>query len=180
MGFEEFLDLDFWARVGMCVLCGGAIGIERQYRGKPAGIRTSILITVGTMGFLRLGALLGGTGDADTTRVLGQVVTGIGFLGAGVMLTREGLVIGVTSAATIWTLAAIGASIGTGHAGFAGGLTIVTLGTLVGVHRLEAIFRWLRRGIYSDEHQRQDDAMLPSGLPRDSGPRNRRSTDKPS
>lgn len=137
----------FWIRIGASVLCGGVIGLERQLRGKPAGIRTSILICMGTQFFVLLGASFVPE-SADPTRVLGQVVTGIGFLGAGVILTREGLVIGVTSAATIWLLAAVGATIGLGYLPAALAISFATVGILVGVEQLEKTFLALRRGVH--------------------------------
>jgi putative Mg2+ transporter-C (MgtC) family protein len=145
-GFDP-LDPDspaFWFRLGAAVLCGGIIGLERQLRGKAAGIRTSILICLGTELFVSLGASFGGE-RVDPTRVLGQVVTGIGFLGGGVILAREGLVVGVTSAAVIWVLAALGSLIGMGHLAAAIILTLVTVGLLLGVELLESIFRRLRQ-----------------------------------
>lgn len=148
--FSEALNpwaAEFWLRVGAAALCGGLLGIERQLRGKPAGIRTSILICLGTQFFVALGSSYGNVA-VDPTRVLGQVVTGIGFLGAGVILTREGLVVGVTSAAVIWILAAMGAMIGMGHASAAIALAVVTVVILVGVERLEATSRALRRGVH--------------------------------
>jgi putative Mg2+ transporter-C (MgtC) family protein len=93
--------VEFWLRIGTAIFCGGIIGLERQLRGKAAGIRTSILICLGTQLFVGLGSSFGGE-RVDPTRVLAQVVTGIGFLGGGVILAREGAVIGVTSAAVIW------------------------------------------------------------------------------
>ena len=137
----------FWIRVGASVLCGGMIGLERQLRGKPAGIRTSILICMGTHFFVLLGSSVVAE-NADPTRVLGQVVTGIGFLGAGVILTREGLVVGVTSAATIWLLAAVGATIGLGFLPAALAISVTTVVILVGVEQLEKSFRALRRGVH--------------------------------
>jgi putative Mg2+ transporter-C (MgtC) family protein len=80
----------FWSPLGVAILCGTLIGLERQLRGKAVGIRTSILICVATEMFVRLGAILGGE-HTDPTRILGQVVTGVGFLGAGVILAREGV-----------------------------------------------------------------------------------------
>ena len=138
-------DTRFWLRLGTAVLCGGAIGIERQLRGKAAGIRTSILICFGTHIFVALGSSFGAAG-ADPTRVLAQVVSGIGFLGGGVILAREGLVTGVTSAAVIWVLAALGAMIGLGHLRGAMVMTLVTLAVLIGVELLEGAFRRLRQG----------------------------------
>jgi putative Mg2+ transporter-C (MgtC) family protein len=145
-GFDP-LDPDspaFWFRLGAAILCGGIIGLERQLRGKAAGIRTSILICLGTEIFVSLGASFGGE-RVDPTRVLAQVVTGIGFLGGGVILAREGLLVGVTSAAVIWVLAALGAMIGLGYLAAAIILTLVTVGLLLGVELLESIFRRLRQ-----------------------------------
>lgn len=134
----------FWFRLGTAILCGGIIGLERQLRGKAAGIRTSILICLGTELFVTLGASFGGE-RVDPTRVLAQVVTGIGFLGGGVILAREGLVVGVTSAAIIWVLAALGSLIGMGYLAAAIILTLVTVGLLLGVELLESMFRRLRQ-----------------------------------
>lgn len=136
---------EFWRHVGTAVLCGSLIGIERQLRGKAAGIRTSILICLGTAMFVSLGASAGGA-TVDPTRVLAQVVSGIGFLGGGVILAREGLVTGVTSAAVIWVLAALGAMIGMGHLRSAMVVTLVTLAVLIGVELLEGAFRRLKQG----------------------------------
>jgi putative Mg2+ transporter-C (MgtC) family protein len=135
----------FWLHLGTAVLCGGLIGIERQLRGKAAGIRTSILICLGTAVFVSLGASFPGS-QTDPTRVLAQVVSGIGFLGGGVILSRKGLITGVTSAAVIWVLAALGAMIGLGHLGATLVLTLATLGILIGVELLEGAFRRLRQG----------------------------------
>jgi putative Mg2+ transporter-C (MgtC) family protein len=145
----------FWLRLGTAVLCGGIIGLERQLRGKAAGIRTSILICLGTQLFVSLGASFSGD-RVDPTRVLAQVVTGIGFLGGGVILAREGAVIGVTSAAVIWVLAALGSLIGMGHLVAAIILSVVTVGLLLGVELLESIFRRLREGATDRELEQID------------------------
>ncbi len=146
---------DFWIAVAVASLCGAVIGVERQLRGKPAGIRTSILICLGTMTFIRLGSDVAGP-DGETTRVLGQVVTGVGFIGAGVMLAREGLVRGVTSASVIWMLAAIGALVGFGRYGAALVLALLVLAVLSGVQLLEHAVRHLRRGDYARDADRKD------------------------
>ena len=125
MVFFDPLSPAFWIAVGMSGLCGGIIGLERQLRGKPAGIRTSILICLGTMIFIHLSTLVGE--GADPSRVLGQVITGIGFLGAGVIISREGTITGVTTATVVWVLAAIGAVIGFGHYAGALVLSLVTV-----------------------------------------------------
>ena len=117
-----------------------------------AGIRTSILICLGTSIFVSLGALLSPE-RADPTRVLGQVVTGIGFLGAGVILARGERIQGVTTAAVIWVLAALGALIGLGYLWAALVLTFVTLVVLVGVEKFEHLSaRGEGRGRRSGDH----------------------------
>lgn len=145
----------FWLHLGTAVFCGGIVGLERQLRGKAAGIRTSILICLGTALFVSLGDSFSGE-RVDPTRVLGQVVSGIGFLGGGVILSRKGAVIGVTSAAVIWVLAALGSLIGLGHLVAALILTLVTVGLLIGVELLESIFRRLRQGATERELERID------------------------
>lgn len=134
----------FWRHVGTAFLCGAAVGLERQIRGKVAGMRTSILITLGTSYFVSLGSAMV-PGDVDPTRVLGQVVTGIGFLGAGVILARGDRIVGVTTAAVIWVLAAIGALIGAGRLQAALVATLLTLLVLVGVEGVEKLL--LRKSV---------------------------------
>jgi putative Mg2+ transporter-C (MgtC) family protein len=146
----------FWYRLGTAILCGGIIGLERQLRGKPAGIRTSILICLGTAFFVTLGSSFQGDQRMDPTRVLSYVVSGIGFLGGGVILAREGAVVGVTSAAVIWVLAALGAAIGLGYLVPAIILTLVTVALLIGVELLESVFRRLREGARERELERID------------------------
>ncbi len=150
MSSTDPFDPDFWIRVGLAVACASAVGVERQLRGKPAGIRTSIFVCLGTAIFVALGHDIAGD-NTDPTRVLGQVITGIGFLGAGVILTRGGLVHGVTTAAVIWMLAAIGASIGLQRYAAAVALTGVSLFVLVGVRLLERGIRALNRGREADD-----------------------------
>ncbi|TFG50625.1 MAG: MgtC/SapB family protein, partial [Gemmatimonadales bacterium] len=122
--------------LGTALLCGGAIGLERQSRGKVAGVRTSILICVGTSLFVALGATMF-SDRVDPSRVVGQVVTGVGFLGAGVILAREGRILGVTTAAVIWILAAIGCLVGMGLLFTAVVITLTVVGVLLGVEGVE-------------------------------------------
>lgn len=136
-----------WTAIGTTLLCGSIIGLERQLRGKPVGIRTSVLITLGTYVFIVMAASVSNTAT-DPSRAIGQVITGVGFLGAGVMLSRNGVVLGVTSAATIWALASIGVCIGTGHYLTAIKLAVVIIAVLVGVEALENYFQSLTRGVH--------------------------------
>ncbi|MBN1586973.1 MAG: MgtC/SapB family protein [Candidatus Omnitrophica bacterium] len=130
------------------MICGTLIGLDRQVRGKPAGVRTSTLICLGTYIYVWLGMAFAGP-DADPLRILGQVVTGIGFLGAGVMFNKEGGVVGVTSASVIWILAAIGAMVGMSQYSAALMVTLLVLSVLVGVDKLEKGFMELRQGVHS-------------------------------
>jgi putative Mg2+ transporter-C (MgtC) family protein len=140
----------WWLPVSVAVFCGLVLGLERQLRGKPAGIRTSILICMGTAVFVRLGNELASEGG-DPTRTLAQVVTGIGFLGGGVILTQGGAIRGMTSAAVIWILAGIGSAIGLGRYIEAIALSLISAAVLLGVQWLEHSFRALRRGVHADE-----------------------------
>ena len=128
----------FWRHIGTAVLCGGAIGLERQLRGKVAGMRTAVLITLGTTFFVTESAVVMPAG-VDPSRVLGQVVTGIGFLGAGVILARGDRIVGVTTAAVIWLLAAIGSLIGFGYLRAAVVGTLLALLVLVGMEGVERL-----------------------------------------
>ena len=120
-----------WASIATAIFCGTIIGLERQLRGKPVGIRTSSLITMGTYVFMTT-ALMISNQHTDPSRVIGQVITGIGFLGAGVMLARDGVVLGVTSAATIWVLAAIGVSVSLGYLAASIKLSLISIAILYG------------------------------------------------
>jgi putative Mg2+ transporter-C (MgtC) family protein len=98
-------------RLGVALLLGSAIGVERQWHQKMAGLRTNALVALGSCGFVVFSAMVG---QGDPTRVAAQVVSGIGFLGAGVIL-REGInVHGLNTAATLWCSAMVGSFAGGG------------------------------------------------------------------
>jgi putative Mg2+ transporter-C (MgtC) family protein len=141
--------IDSIIKIGVSTFCGIVVGIERQLHGKPAGIRTSALICFGTTLFVLVGQQLHGA-TTDPTRVLGQIITGIGFIGAGVIITRGGDVQGVTSAAVIWTLTAIGCASGFGYYLEAIVLSLFVLFVLVSVKWLEKAFPRLRKGVHKD------------------------------
>ncbi len=134
--------------IGTAILCGLIIGLERQLSDKPAGIRTSILICLGTYVFVAAIQLVQGSA-IDPTRIIGQIITGIGFIGAGVILTRGGIVTGITSAAIIWVLAGIGVLIGLERYVASIILSILTVIILLGVTLLEKFVSSLRKGIYA-------------------------------
>jgi len=102
----------------MAILCGGLIGIERELKRKPAGFRTNILICLGSTYFMMVSILVGGSAmgkTGDPSRIAAQVVTGIGFIGAGAIIQSRGHIAGLTTAALIWVVAAVGLFIGAGY-----------------------------------------------------------------
>ncbi len=131
------------------IFCGAIFGLERQFRGKPVGMRTSILIVLGTMTYVYVAKDLS-TSATDATRIIGQVVTGIGFLGAGVILSKEGLVFGMTSASVVWILAAIGCAIAYNKIRYAICITLLCVLLLIIIRWLEHRYPILRRGVHSD------------------------------
>jgi len=110
--------LEFYTRIGLALILGAAIGFERQWRQRNAGLRTNTLVSLGSAAFTLISVSLVTSTEpnyrGDATRIISQIVTGIGFLGAGVIM-RDGLnVQGLNTAATIWCSAAIGALSGVG------------------------------------------------------------------
>jgi putative Mg2+ transporter-C (MgtC) family protein len=131
----------FLLKGAFAVLCGGIIGIEREQRGKAAGFRTNILICLGATLYMLTGMLfVGSESGVDPTRIAAQVVTGIGFLGAGTIVHARGAVTGLTTAASIWVVAAIGLLIGAGYPGLALVTTLLVLATLEVLRRVEPWF----------------------------------------
>lgn len=114
-------------KIIVATVCGFIIGYERELKNKVAGIRTHILVCVGVCIFTIISFLLGKQFNVDPTRIIGQIVTGIGFLGAGVIFKQDDKIVGVTSASFIWLISAIGVMIGIGYIWI--GL-ILTLGLL--------------------------------------------------
>jgi putative Mg2+ transporter-C (MgtC) family protein len=136
-----------WEALLCCLLSGIVVGLERQLRGKPMGMRTSALICIGTYIFIAMARHVSNP-VTDPSRAIGQVVTGIGFLGAGVILARHGAIIGVTSASAIWVLASIGVVIGVGFPWLGVKLAVLTVAILVGVDLVEHHFEFLQQGVH--------------------------------
>ena len=117
-------------RLLVAAVLGGLIGIEREIRDKPAGLRTNILICVGSTLFMSLSTQVAQLLGGDPTRIAAQIISGIGFLGAGAVLHSHGFVLGLTTAATIWVVAGVGMALGSGMylvAVFATAMSLVTL-----------------------------------------------------
>src|SRR5580765_1638901 len=122
----------------LAMLCGGAIGVEREINRKPAGLRTNVLICFGAALYMIVSRhISSGAPYTDPARLAAQVVTGIGFLGAGVILQARGSVTGLTTAATIFIVAAVGITIGEGMFGLAVLSTALIIIVLVVLRRVE-------------------------------------------
>jgi putative Mg2+ transporter-C (MgtC) family protein len=116
---------DFTIRMFAALLFGAAIGLERQWRQRMTGLRTNGLVAVGSAMFIMMGGLIGG--DGSQGRVAAYVVSGIGFLGGGVILKDGFNIRGLNTAATLWCTAAVGTLAGLGHLGFAAAGTLGVL-----------------------------------------------------
>ncbi len=142
-GLATDLRLDLLLRLLLAVFLGGAIGWEREASSKPAGLRTNVLICVGatllTDLSVRFGVLVMGNPVGDPARITAQIVSGIGFLGAGTIIQARGSVTGLTTAATLWVVAAIGMSVGSGAYLEAVGTTLLVLVVLIVLERIEKV-----------------------------------------
>jgi putative Mg2+ transporter-C (MgtC) family protein len=148
-------------RLALAGILGGLIGLERELREREAGLRTHLLVAVGAALFTIAGAYGFDSVRVDPTRVAAQIVTGIGFLGAGAIIRQGFSVRGLTTAATLWVVAAVGLAAG---AGYYSGAVITTALVLVALWPLRVLaFRILRRF-------RADDGRLLVELPAGAGP----------
>ncbi len=122
-------------RLAVALACGAVIGVEREREDRPAGFRTYTLVTMGSALFTVLSIVA--FPGSETARVAAQIVVGIGFIGAGVIILHGGtLLIGLTTAATLWASAAIGMAAGSGYLAISGYTTAMVLGVLI-------LFRWV-------------------------------------
>ena len=153
---DTALQWEIVGRITLAAFLGAVIGLEREFRGYPAGVRTMALVCMGSALFADLSHVFGGD-----DRIAAQIVSGIGFLGAG-LIFREGYSVkGVTTAATIWATAAVGIAIG------AEGYIIAIFGSLLAVLLLE--LRVVTKHIRPQERETNDDLDDQHGDPEDSG-----------
>ena len=124
---------DFILRLFVAGLLGGAIGLEREFRAKEAGVRTHFIVALGSALFMII-SQYAFTGRFDAARVAAQVVSGIGFIGAGVIIFQKNAVRGVTTAAGLWVAAAIGLSCGAGMWAIAAAAAAMTILCLEMMH----------------------------------------------
>ena len=132
-------------RVFFSILCGGIIGMERQLKNKSAGLKTNILICLGSTLYTSVSITLAESFSesghyGDPARLAAQIVSGIGFLGGGAIIQARGMISGLTTAATIWVVAAIGVCIGMGHFGMGTFCALTVVLVLVGATLIEERF----------------------------------------
>ena len=130
-------DAELVQRLLLAAVLGGIIGFEREMRHKSAGLRTNMLIATGSALFTLMSYELAADGSGDPGRIAAQIVTGIGFLGAGAIMRTDAGIHGLTTAATIWVNAAVGVAVGGGEYRLAFIATGVTLGVLLVLHPFE-------------------------------------------
>ena len=134
----------------LAVGCGAAIGLERQLKHKPAGLRTNILICLGAAVFTLISERMAG-GQDSVTRIAAQIVTGVGFLGAGAVIQDRGGVHGLTTAATIWLVASIGMACGARLYPLAIITTVIAIVVLIGLGQVDKYI-----GVGRDNGQRKE------------------------
>lgn len=128
-------------RLLLAALLGGAVGLERETAGKPAGLRTNLLIAMGAALFTHVSlAIPSVTGSGDPARIAAQVVAGVGFLGAGTIIHARNAVHGLTSAATVWVVAGLGVAVGVGAEHDAVLATLIVLTALIALRAMEHRF----------------------------------------
>jgi uncharacterized membrane protein YhiD involved in acid resistance len=134
------LDSNILLRLLLAAFLGGLVGLERQLRRKPAGIRTNMMICFGAALFTIISYVMAGEVTGDHTRIAAQIIPGIGFIGAGVVIRERGAVMGITSAATIFVMASIGMAVGANMIYTAVFATAMVLAALIGIGFLEDRF----------------------------------------
>ncbi len=164
MTFITSLNFLIAAKLVLAILCGGAIGFERELSRKAAGLRTNVLICMGSALFMIISRHIGGGAPyTDPARLVAQVVTGIGFLGAGVILQARGSITGLTTAATIFVVGAVGIAIGDGMFGAALLSTALIIVVLVVLRRVER-FVLRRQRMFHYSLKTRDPAQLLENL----------------
>ena len=132
---EPLTDIETFKRLGLAMAAGLILGLEREHADKPAGVRTFMLVCEGAALFMLCGLLLSDQLAAanrisDPGRIASTVIQGIGFIAAGVILTRGSQIVGLTTAAGVWVTAAIGLLIGAGFTTLGLGATVITVASL--------------------------------------------------
>jgi putative Mg2+ transporter-C (MgtC) family protein len=147
-GFPDNIEMARIAvRLLVAILLGGILGFQRAHLGKPAGMRTHMLVTLGAA-VVVLVPHLNGMSSADVSRIIQGTLTGIGFIGGGVILkmSEQHQIVGITTAASIWLTATIGIATGTGRLGLA------VVGTVL-AYIVLTVFGWFERELFAKNHR---------------------------
>jgi len=138
--FPEFIINSFIFRLLVASFLGGVIGFERGIHGRSAGLRTNLLVSLGAAVFMLLSESIAISFGSDASRIAAQIVTGIGFLGAGAIIKSGFSISGLTTAACLWISAAIGMSAGAGYFDIALATTVISLFTLILLNKFETFY----------------------------------------
>lgn len=157
---QELLSTGTATRMLLACVLGGVIGLEREWRHKASGLRTNMLLCVGCAFFTLLSAVLAGESNPDKGRVASNIVQGIGFLGAGLILHTRDRVVGLTSAASIFVVASIGMACGAGLYLEATLVTVIVLMALLLVGSLEAQIGWKLYPLVYEVRGRDENTMF--------------------
>lgn len=145
MNYADIMDII--TKTGIIILLSGLIGLDRELKHKPAGAKTHILVGLGSTMFMLVSIYIymkyKGTTQVDPGRIAAQVVTGIGFLGAGTIMQSKGTITGLTTAASLWAVAGIGLAVGAGMYPLA----------VIGTAAILLVFFIINRITYAIEHQ---------------------------
>lgn len=144
MEMPPLLLLELFARVLVAALLGGLVGLEREHVVRPAGLRTHMLVCVGSALVMAVSAAIAASGNTavDVTRIGAQVVSGIGFLGAGTIIKEGATVKGLTTAASLWAISCVGIAVGAGFYLLSAATTLALLGVLHLLHRSESKIKY--------------------------------------
>ena len=151
-------------RLLMACAMGGVIGMEREWRHKASGLRTNMLICMGAALFTMMSEVLAGDGNSNKGQVASNIVQGIGFLGAGLVLHTRNRVLGLTSAATVWVVAAVGMTCGAGLYAEAAIATLIVYFALRFIGVLESRSGWKRFPLLYEVRGRDQETMFAAVL----------------
>lgn len=130
--------IEIFTRLMVAALLGAAIGLERAYRHKPAGVRTDVLVAVGTAAMtivsVEIARVAAEASSIDISRIVSQILPGIGFIGAGTIIHAKGRVEGLTTAASIWLVAGVSMAVGLGMFGLGVMATMIGIMSLIILH----------------------------------------------
>jgi putative Mg2+ transporter-C (MgtC) family protein len=159
------IEADDIVKLLLALVLGGLIGWERELYDKPAGFRTNTLICVGSTLFTIFSLKIGTIPGTDSSRIAAQIVSGIGFLGAGAIIRRGEAVLGLTTAATIWFVASIGMGVGAGYYVTSSVGTALALAILILFRKFENLVdRFHTTRTYHVILSAEDDAVKELGL----------------